>query len=227
MHFLKPISCRWYVLLSFLILAGCLSGKRPPVSLYPELDKRLYQITPLPVTVGIYVEPDLRNYVQTEHFIHYNIGVHNFVFPIGESLSSKIDEMSKAVFSKAVLIDSMQDQTYLSREPLDGILAVGLKNSEIELYIEESVWRAIGRHKLSIMASFSDPKLNKIWESEISVEGKGFDFISSRVQYEWWVTSGPNFAPAVNDAIEKATYELAKKLTTSKEILDYIQNNKR
>ncbi len=227
MHFLKPISCRWYVLLSFLILAGCLSGKRPPVSLSQELDKRLYQITPLPITVGIYVEPDLRNYVQAEHFIHYNIGVHNFVFPIGESLSSKIDEMSKAVFNKAVLIDSMQDQTYLSREPLDGILAVGLKNSEIELYIEESVWRAIGRHKLSIMASFSDPKLNKIWESEISVEGKGFDFISSRVQYEWWVTSGPNFAPAVNDAIEKITYELAQKLTTAKEILDYIQNNKR
>ncbi|HHT9129811.1 MAG TPA: hypothetical protein ACFYEC_02975 [Candidatus Brocadiaceae bacterium] len=214
-------------MLSFLILAGCLSGKRPPVSLYPELDKRLYQITPLPVTVGIYIAPDLRNHVQKEYLQHYNVGVHNFVFPIGESLSSKIEEMSKTVFSKVVLIDSIQDKTYLSREPLDGILAVSLKNSEIELYIEESVWRAIGHHKLSIMASFSDPKLNKIWESEIAVEGKGFDFISSRVQYEWWVTSGPNFAPAVNDAIEKVIYELAQKLTTSKEISDYIQNNKR
>ncbi len=227
MYLFKPVSYKfWSILLSFFLFAGCLSGKRPPVRLSPELDKRLYQITLLPVTVGLYIEPRLRDYVQEAPLQQYEAGTPtyvfpDFVFPIGKPLSLKIEEMSNIVFNKVIVIDTLQ-----KKEILDGILAVRLKNSDIEIYVETSVWRAIGRHKLSVTASFLDPELNIIWESEVAVEGKGLDFITSRVEQEWWVTVGPKFGPAVDDAIQKLTYELAQKIITSKEISDYIHKEK-
>ena len=168
--------------------------------------------------MGVYIEPTLRNYVQEVPLKQDEAGTPyyvfpNFVFPIGETLSAKIEEISRIVFKKAILIDSLQN-----KEALDGILAISLKNSEIELHMEISVWRAIGRHNLSITASFLDPKLNTVWNSEIAVEGKGLDFITSRVEHEWWITTGPKFGPAVDDAVQKLTYELAQKLIASKEI---------
>lgn len=225
-HF-KSVSHKYCViLLSLLVLVGCLSGERPPVRLSPVLDKRVYEITPFPVTVGVYIDPELRNYVQKAPLKQYEAGTPiyvfpDFVFPFGEPLSSKIEEMSKLVFKKAVLIDNLQN-----KEALDGILAVSLKKSELDLQVEVSVWRAIGRHNLSIMASFLDPKLNKIWESEVAVEGKGLDFITTKVEHEWWITAGPKFGPAVDDSIQKITYELAQKLTTSKEIREYVQKGR-
>lgn len=233
MRFIKPVSCKYcLVLLSFLLLVGCLSGKRPPVRLSPKLDKRLHQITPLPITVGLYIDPNLRSYVQEAPLKQYEAGTPiyvfpNFVFPIGKPLSSKIEEMSKMVFNKVILIHDLKNQEYLNKEALDGILSVNLKDSEIDIYVEVSVWRAIGRHNLSIMASFLDSKLDKIWESEVAVEGKGLDFITSKVEQEWWITTGPKFGPAVDDSIQKITYELAQKITTSKEISDYIHREKK
>lgn len=227
MSFFKPVSYKiWSILFSFFLFAGCLSGKRPPVKISPKLDKRLYQITQLPAVVGLYIEPHLRNHVQEAPLKQYEAGTPtyvfpNFVFPIGEPLSSKIEEMSKIVFKEVILIDDLQN-----KETLDGILAVSLKDSDIEIYVETSVWRAIGRHKLSVTASFLDPKLNKIWESVVAVEGKGLDFITSKVEQEWWITAGPKFGPAVDDAIQKLTYELAQKIITSGEIADYIRREK-
>ena len=175
-------------------------------------------MSPIAAAVGISIDPMLRNYVQKKHLTHYNVGVHTFTFPIGESLCLKITEMSQAVFEKAMVVDRIET----GQKDLDGFLHVALRKSDIDLSIEESVWRAIGRHKLSITASFFDEKLNKIWESEVTVEGKGFDFISSRIEYEWWRESGPNFAPAVDDAIQKVTYELAQRLVASKEITEFV-----
>lgn len=227
MYLFKPVPYKfWSILLSFFLFAGCLSGKRPSVKLSPKLDKRVYQITLLPATVGLYIEPYLRNYVQEAPLKQYEAGTPtyvfpNFVFPIGKPLSSKIEEMSRIIFKKVIVIDNLQN-----KEILDGILAVSLKNSDIEIYVETSVWRAIGRHKLSVTASFLDQKLNKIWESEVAVEGKGLDFITSKVEQEWWITTGPKFGPAVDDAIQKLTYELAQKIITSREISDYIRKEK-
>src|SRR3989339_465043 len=180
-------------------------------------------LTTAPVAYSIYIEPTLRNYVQEVPLKQDEAGTPyyvfpNFVFPIGKTLSSKIEEMSRILFKKSIVIDSLQNKEFLNKEALDGILAISLKNSEIELHMEVSVWRAIGRHNLSITASFLDPKLNKVWDTEIAVEGKGLDFITSRVEHEWWITTGPKFGPAVDDAIEKLTYELAQKIIASKEI---------
>lgn len=221
----------WVALLSFLVLTGCLSGQRPPVRLSPDLDKRLYQITPLPVTVGLYIEPHLRNFVQEAPLRQYEAGspryvFPNFVFPIGKPLSSELEEMSKVLFKNVIPIGDLQSKEDLSKKGLDGILSISLKDSEIELYIEESVWRAVGKHNLSVTASFLDPNLNKVWDSDVSAEGKGLDFVTSKVEYEWWMTTGPNFAPAVDDAIQKLTYALAQKIVASEEISDHIYKEK-
>jgi len=224
MQFIKSVPYKqWFFLLFFLISIGCLSGTRPHVRLSPKLDKRLYQITPLPLTVGIYIEPTLRNYVQEVPLKQDEVGTPyyvfpDFVFPIGETLSSKIEEMSRILFKKALLIDSLQNKELLNKEALDGILAISLKNSEIELHMEVSVWRAIGHHNLSITASFLDTRLNTVWNSEVAVEGKGLDFVTSKVEHEWWMTTGPKFGPAVDDAVQKLIYELAQKIISSKEI---------
>lgn len=203
-----------FVLLPFLILGGCLSRTRPHVRLSPTLDKRIYQTTPLPLTMGIYIDPALRNHIQEEWLRHYNVGIHRLVFPIGEQLSSKLEEMSRIIFNKVTPIDSLENVAHLNKEAFDGILAFTLKKSEIKLYIEESVWWAVGKHTLSVTATFFDPKLNKIWETEVTVEGKGLDVVTSNVEYEWWITSEPNFAPAVDEAIQKVTYELSQRLVT-------------
>jgi len=231
MQFSKLVSYKyWFILLPLLTSIGCLSGARPHVRLSPKLDKRIYQITPLPLAVGIYIEPTLRNYVQEVPLKQDEAGTPyyvfpNFVFPIGEILSSKIEEMSRILFKKAILIDSLQKKEFLNKEAMDGILAISLKNSEIELHMDASVWRAIGRHNLSITVSFLDSELNNVWNSEITVEGKGLDFVTSKIEQEWWITTGPKFGPAVDDAIQKLTYELAQKLITSKEIPE-IKNQK-
>lgn len=228
MYYPKSVSGKYgYIVFSFLVLSGCLSGQRPSVMISPQLDKRVHQVTQLPMNVGLYIEPCLRSYVQEAPIKQYEAGAQlytfpNFVFAFGEPLSSKIEEMSKIVFKKVTLLDNLQHTASGTNEALDGILTVGLKNSDIELYVEQSVWRAIGRHNLSITAAFSDPKLNKVWGSDIAVEGKGLDFITSRVEQEWWATTGPRFGPALEDSIQQITYELAKKITTSGEIADYI-----
>src|SRR3990170_6196600 len=173
MQFIKSVSYKhWFILLFFLTSIGCLSGTRPDVRLSPKLDKRIYQIIPLPLTVGIYIEPTLRNYVQEVPLKQDEAGTPyyvfpNFVFPIGEILSSKIEEMSRILFKKAILIDSLQNKEFLNKEAMDGIYSKDRKSSEIELHMDASVWRAIGRHNLSIEVSFLDPKLNKVWNSEV------------------------------------------------------------
>jgi hypothetical protein len=95
---------------------------------------------------------------------------------------------------------------------MEGILVFALKKSEIELNIEESILWAIGKHTLSITATFLDAGYQKQWGIDVTAEGKGLDVVTSRIEYEWWVTSAPNFAPAVDEAIEKITYELSQRL---------------
>lgn len=228
MRFVKSNLCKnGLVLFSLLIVVGCINGRRPPVRISPKLDKRVYQMPPLPITAGLYIEPELRDFIQEVPLRRYDPAAPHyifpdFIFPIGEPLSSKMQEMSKAIFQKVIVIDNLQDKESLNREALDGILSVSLKNSDIDLYIDISVWRAIGRHNLSVTASFLDPHLNEIWKSEIAVEGRGLDFATTNIEREWWATTGPNFAPAVDDAIQKLTYELAQSIVASKGISDYV-----
>ncbi|MCF6158891.1 MAG: hypothetical protein E3K32_10035 [wastewater metagenome] len=205
-----------------------MSGKAPQVTLSPGLDKKIYELSPLPVTVGLYIAPELRSFVQEASVKRYQPGAPhfvypNFVFPVGEALSPRIKKMSEIIFQEVIVLDNLQDNEYVRGGGIDGILSIDLKNSDIELYIDKATWRAVGTHNLSIIASFLDPRLNRIWKSEISVEEKGLDVATTKVEFEWWVTTGPDFSPAVEYAIEKLVYELAREITTSEEIVGYSE----
>ena len=67
---------------------------------------------------------------------------------------------------------------------------VQLKASKLELIVEESVWRAIGKHYLSVCFLFGQ-NLNKIFD-ELAVEGKNLDLIDYETEGGWWKISGQN-----------------------------------
>ncbi|MDR4507672.1 MAG: hypothetical protein MRJ65_05455 [Candidatus Brocadiaceae bacterium] len=196
---------------SFLVI-GCSSSERSYVKLSSTLDKRIYQKTPLSLAVGIYLDPSLRSYVQEETVIHYNVGYHRYYFPVGEHLTDKIEEAARTIFQKTILLENLPGKEDLKKLMLDGIVVIRLKDSKMEFTIDESVFYATGLHKLSITVSYLDAILVKKWESEITVEGKGLDSISSMFEYEIWGEWGPDFTPAIEDAIQKVTYELVQKI---------------
>ncbi|MBM4054414.1 MAG: hypothetical protein FJ264_07055 [Planctomycetes bacterium] len=207
------------VLLIFLILSGCFSTQKPPVTIAPSCNKRIYEISKQPLTMGIYIDPVLRNHEQKEKLWHQIIGIQYFVFPVGMPLAKKIEETCQSLFNNVVFLNNPEDKALLEGKSLDGILEFRLKNSDIHLRIEEAVLHAIGEHYLSLYVMLYDTKQNKLWEDEVFAEGKGLDVVTSQVEWEWWITSGPKFGPAVDMAIENITYNLAQKLTVVKEIL--------
>lgn len=85
------------------------------------------------------------------------------------------------------------------------------------MIVEESVWRAIGKHYLSVHVSFLDKNLNKIFEDELAVEGKNLDLIDYETEGGWWKISGPKYGSAVEDSIEKLVFKLAQGLIAFRE----------
>lgn len=208
-----------FVLPVFLMLSGCFSTQKPPVTIAPSIDKRLYEIPQQPLTMGIYIDPDLRNHEQIEKVSHHIIGIQDFVFPVGKPLAEKIGETCQIIFREVIFLNNRDDTALPEEKSLDGILEFRLKDSDIRLKIEEAVLHAVGEHKLSLFVTLYDAKSNKLWEDEVFAEGIGLDVVTSHIEWEWWITSGPKFGPAVDMAIEKITFHLAQKLTVVEKIL--------
>lgn len=208
------------VLLVFLMLGGCFSTQKPPVTIAPSIDNRLYEIPQQPLTMGIYIDPDLRNHEQIEKVSNHIIGIQDFVFPVGKPLAEKIRETCQIIFREVIFLNNLDDTALPEEKSLDGILEFRLKDSDIRLKIEEAVLHAVGEHKLSLFVTLYDAKWNKLWEEEVFAEGIGLDVVTSHIEWEWWITSGPKFGPAVDMAIEKITFHLAQKLTVVKKILN-------
>src|SRR3989304_5470927 len=143
--------------------------------------------------------------------------IHNYCFPKGEPLAKNIEEMTKIVFNKVTILNKLPNQEIIEKTGLDAILTVQLKASKLELIVEESVWRAIGKHYLSVHVSFLDKNLNKIFEDELAVEGKNLDLIDYETEGGWWKISGPKYGPAVEDSIEKLVFKLAQRLIAFRE----------
>ena len=59
----------------------------------------------------------------------------------------------------------------MEKTGLDNIITVSLSTSRLELGVEESVWRAIGKHYLTVQVSFLDKQSRKILDHSLSVEG--------------------------------------------------------
>ena len=207
------------IILLFLCAVGCTNGRGMKVTIMPALDKRLKEVHSIPVHVGVFIEPSLRQLSQEERQTDMIVGIHHYVFPIGEPLAKNIEEMTKTVFNKVTILNGLPSHEIVEKDELGGVLTVRLRESKLELIVEDSVWRAIGKHDLSIQASFLDKNLNTIFDEELTVEGKNLDVIDFETEGGWWKTAGPKYGPAVEDAIEKIVFLLAQKLLVSRKPL--------
>ncbi|WKZ20344.1 MAG: hypothetical protein QY310_07200 [Candidatus Jettenia sp. CY-1] len=192
-------------------------GKR--ISIKPVLDKRLKEIHSFPFHAGLFIEPSLRYLNQEEWQTSMIVGKHHYIFPIGESFARSVEDMMMRVFDKVTVLDELPNHGQMERIGLEAVLMLQLKASELELIVEESVWRAIGNHYLSIQASFFDKDLQEIFHEELRAEGRYLDLIDYETEGGWWKTDGPKYGPAVEDAIEKIVFKLAQKLITSGELI--------
>ena len=185
------------------------------VTIKPTLDRRLKEVQPMSLHAGLFIEPSLRNFSQEEWQADTIAGIHHYVFQIGEPLAKSVEEMATKVFSKVTILKEMPCPETIEKSGIEKVLILKLNTSKLELIVEESVWRAIGKHYLSIQVSFLDKNLNKIFEDELAVEGKNLDLIDYETEGGWWKTSGPKYGPAVEDSIEKIVFKLAQRLIES------------
>ncbi|MFO0793668.1 MAG: membrane lipoprotein lipid attachment site-containing protein [Candidatus Brocadiaceae bacterium] len=198
--------------LILLLLSGCIDGRGRKVTIEPVLDKRLKEMEPIPLHVGLFIDPSMRHFSQEERQVDMIAGVHHYLFSVGEPLSKNIEETVVRVFTRVTIMYKMPDQNMVEEKGLDGVLILNLNSSRLDLIVEDSVWRAIGKHHLAIHVSFLDKNLNTIFEDELAVEGKNLDLIDYETEGGWWKIDGPKYGPAVEDSIEKLTYKLAQRL---------------
>ena len=206
-----------FIILMFFFVVGCANSRGMKVSIVPTLDKRLKEIQSIPLHAGLFIEPSLRHFSQEEWQTSMIVGIHHYVFTIGEPLARSIEEMTKMVFSKVTILNELPSRELIEKTGLEAVLTVQLKESKLELIVEDSVWRAIGKHYLSVKASFLDKNLNRIFEDEITAEGKNLDVIDFETEGGWWKTAGPKYGPSVEDSIEKIVFKLAQRLIASEE----------
>ena len=205
--------------LLFLFVVGCANSRGMKVPIVPTLDKQLKEMQQIPLHAGLFIDPSLYHFTQEEWQTDMIAGIHHYVFPIGEPLAKNIEEMTKIVFNKVTILNKLPNQEIIEKTGLDVILMVQLKTSKLELIVEESVWRAIGKHYLSVHVSFLDKNMNKIFEDDMAVEGKNLDLIDYETEGGWWKISGPKYGPAVEDSIEKLAFRLAQRLIAFREII--------
>lgn len=204
-----------FVVLILLSVTGCAYERGIKVPIRPALDKCLREIQPIPVHLGLYLEPSLRQWTQEEQQTSMIVGIHHYVFSIGEPLAKNIEEMASKVCNKVTILNELPDREKVEADALDAVLIVQFVESKLELIVEDSVWRAIGKHHLSIQATFSDKYFNKIFDEKLTVDGKHLDVIDFETEGGWWKTAGPKYGPAVEDSIEKVVFLLAQKLLVS------------
>lgn len=200
-----------------LFAVDCENDPGMRVSIKPILDKRLEKIHLFPLHAGFFIEPSLCYLNQEEWQTNMIVGKHHYIFPIGEPCVKSIKNMMIRVFDKVTVLNELPNHEQMERIGLEAVLMLQLKASELELIVEESVWRAIGKHSLSIQASFFDQDLQRIFDDELCAEGKYLDLIDYETEGGWWKTAGPKYGPAVEDAIEKIVFQLAQKLIASRE----------
>ena len=202
-------------MLALIFIAGCAtdSGIKPRIE--PTLDKRINEMQPQSRHVGLLIDPALRNFKQDEYQSDAVAGYHHYVFRIGEPLAVEIEKMAKRVFTKVTLLKELPSGGIMEKTGLDNIITVSLSASRLELGVEESVWRAIGKHYLTLHVTFLDKQSRNIFDQSLSVEGKCVDVVDFETEGGWWKVAGPKYGPAVEDAIEKIVFDLAQQLSAA------------
>jgi len=202
-------------ILLFLFIAGCATSSGIRIRIEPTLDKRISDMRPLSRHAGLLIDPALRSFTQDEYQSDAVAGYHHFVFRIGAPLAKNIEEMAKRVFTKVTLLNELPSSAIMENMGLDNVITVSLSTSRLELGVEESVWRAIGKHNLTIQTSLLDKQSHKIFDHSLSVEGKCVDIIDFETEGGWWKIAGPKYGPAVEDSIEKIVFDLAQQLSAA------------
>lgn len=202
-------------LLALIFIAGCAteSGIKPRIE--PTLDKRISEMQPLSRHVGLLIDPALRGFKQDEYQSDAVAGHHHYVFWIGEPLSVEIEKMAKRIFTKVTLLNELPAGNVMEKTGLDNVVTVSLSASRLELGVEESVWRAIGKHYLTLHVTFLDKQSRTIFDNSLSVEGKCVDLVDFETEGGWWKVAGPKYGPAVEDAIEKIVFDLSQQLSAA------------
>ena len=202
-------------MLALFFIAGCATSSGIKLRIEPTLDKRINEMQPLSRHVGLLIDPALRNFKQDEYQSDAVAGYHHYVFRIGEPLAVEIEKMAKRVFTKVTPLNELPSGDVMEKTGLDNIITVSLSTSRLELGVEESVWRAIGKHYLTLHVSFLDKQSRNIFDRSLSVEGKSVDVVDFETEGGWWKVSGPKYGPAVEDAIEKIVFDLAQQLSAA------------
>ncbi len=199
-------------MLALLFIAGCATESGISPRIEPTLDKRISEMQPLSRHVGLLIDPALRGFKQDEYQSDAIAGHHHYVFRIGEPLAAEIEKMAKRIFTKVTLLDGLPSGDVMEKAAFDNVITVSLSTSRLELGVEESVWRAIGKHYLTLHVSFLDKQSRNIFDRSLSVEGKCVDVVDFETEGGWWKVAGPKYGPAVEDAIEKIVFGLAQQL---------------
>jgi hypothetical protein len=198
--------------LAFLFTAGCAGKPGIRVPIKPVLDKQLKEVQPLTLHAGLLIEPSLRHFSQEERQIDMIAGIHHYIFPIGEPLARNLEEAVRRVFDKVTILQELPNHETIEKTKLEVLIIVQLDSSKLELLVEESVWRAVGKHYLSVCVSLLDKNLHKVFEDRIVAEGKSLDLIDFETEGGWWKTAGPKYGPAAENSIEKIVFQLAERL---------------
>lgn len=199
--------------MAFLFTTGCAGKPGIRVPIKPVLDKQLKEVQPLPLHVGLFIEPSLRHFSQEEWQIDMIAGIHHYIFPIGEPLARNLEEVVKRVFDKVTILQELPNSETIEKTRLEALIVVQLDSSKLELFVEESVWRAVGKHYLSICVSLLNKNLHTIFEDTLVAEGKSLDLIDFETEGGWWKTAGPKYGPAAENSIEKIVFQLAERLS--------------
>lgn len=204
-----------FSMLALFFIAGCAtdSGIKPRIE--PTLDKRISEMRPLSRHVGLLIDPALRSFKQDEYQSDAVAGHHHYVFRIGEPLAVEIEKMARQIFTKVTILNELPSGDVMEKTGLDNVVTVSLSTSRLELGVEESVWRAIGKHYLTLHVSFLDKQSRNIFDRSLSVEGKCVDVVDLETEGGWWKVAGPKYGPAVEDAIEKIVFDLAQQLSAA------------
>lgn len=128
-------------------------------------------------------------------------------------MARNLEEAVKRIFGKVIVLHKLPNDEAIGKMGLDALLTVRLDSSKLELLVEESVWRAIGKHYLSVCVSLSDRNLHILFEDRFVAEGKSLDLIDFETEGGWWKTAGPKYGPAVENSIEHITSQLAESLS--------------
>lgn len=210
------MSCKTpLILLVLLFVTKCASECGIKVPIRPVLDKGLREIEPIPMHIALFIDPSLRQWTQEERQTSMIAGVHHYIFPIGTSLAKNIEETTQKVFNEVTVLNELPGLEKVEANAYDAVLTVQLVESTLELIVEDSVCQAIGKHHLSIRATFSDKQFNTLFDENLTVEGKHLDIVDFETEGGWWKTAGPKYGPAVEDSIEKVVSNLAQKLLAS------------